>query len=109
MHTRGLFLIGVYQGSAPVIRGDGSAVPGLSKVGVVVSAEGVDPYVRDASFNTVDRDTGEATAIASKLAKAPPVIGSSLAVKVKPNISKGGYINFEALDFAPVTDLPPSK
>lgn len=105
MHARGLFLIGSYQGSEPVTKRDGGVISGFRKVKVVVTPAGAEPYTRDASYNTADRDTGEATPFSLALDKAKLSPGDEVAIKVTGKASAGGYVNLEALAIVPVETL----
>lgn len=108
MHLRGLFIVGTYQGSEPVKKSGGEIVPGFNRVNVLVSADGADPWLRDATFNSVDRDTGEASPFANQLAAADLKVGDPVLVKVKTKTQNGsGFVNLEAVGIGKLSLLAP--
>lgn len=110
MHARGLFIVGTFNGSEPVTKSGGEVVPGFNRVNVLVSADGADPWNRDATYNTVDRDTGEASPFATQLAAAGLKVGDPCVVKVKTKTQSGsGFVNLEAVGIAPLAALLGAK
>ncbi|MCU1356104.1 MAG: hypothetical protein JWM89_1522 [Acidimicrobiales bacterium] len=96
---RGLLLVGTFAGVEPVRSRDGVAVPGLFKVLVDTGRDG--QFLRDATFNRIDRDTETTTAFAAQLDELAPKDGDPVAVTVggrisKPNAKGDRYINYDA-------------